>query len=192
MTDHDKLSKIDCPPELPSQDTLSLWHDRRRSRTEAHGKCPMKPDAYRADFYISPQGSDRWSGTRPDRNGPGTDGPFATIERARRAVRELRNKRSDRCRPVVVELRGGTYFLNEPMVFAPEDSGTPAAPVIYRAHKHEKPVISGGVRLSGWKVDKRGAWTTRIPRAKRGDWTFSQLFVNGERRSRPRLPATGY
>jgi len=78
------------------------------------------------------------------------------------------------------------------MVFAPEDSGTPAAPVIYRAHKHEKPIISGGVRLSGWKVDKRGAWTTRIPRAKRGDWTFSQLFVNGERRSRPRLPATGY
>ena len=45
-----------------------------------------------AEFYVSPQGSDAWSGTLAEPNAQGTDRPFATLERARDAVRDLNNR----------------------------------------------------------------------------------------------------
>ncbi|MCS6830032.1 MAG: right-handed parallel beta-helix repeat-containing protein, partial [bacterium] len=81
----------------------------------------------KADFYVAPNGNDSWSGklTAPDRQR--TDGPFATLKRAQQAVRELRrNQRLNR--PVVVMVRKGAYYLNEPLVFTPEDSGTAQSP----------------------------------------------------------------
>jgi len=62
----------------------------------------------KADFFVSPQGQDRWSGRVPNPNG--NDGPFATVSRARDAVRGLLKSRKEP-RPVRVVLRGGTYFL---------------------------------------------------------------------------------
>jgi hypothetical protein len=41
-------------------------------------------DSRSADFFVSPQGNDLWSGKRPDATG--SDGPFATVARARAAV----------------------------------------------------------------------------------------------------------
>jgi hypothetical protein len=59
-----------------------------------------------ADFFVSPQGRDTWSGKRAD---PGEDdGPFATVARARDAVRELLGTQKEP-RRVRVILRGGTY-----------------------------------------------------------------------------------
>jgi len=40
-----------------------------------------------ADFYISPAGNDGWSGRLAEPNAARSDGPFATIARARDAVR---------------------------------------------------------------------------------------------------------
>lgn len=64
-----------------------------------------------ADFYISTDGNDQWSGTLASPNNSQTDGPFATLERARDAVRELKsnNKASD----ITVLIRGGQYYLNK-------------------------------------------------------------------------------
>ena len=42
-----------------------------------------------ADFFVSLEGSDSWSGTLPAPSQDKTDGPFATLARARDAVREL-------------------------------------------------------------------------------------------------------
>jgi len=42
------------------------------------------------DFFVSPKGSDRWSGTLPEPNAAGTDGPLATLEHARDVIRELK------------------------------------------------------------------------------------------------------
>ena len=39
-----------------------------------------------ADFHVSPQGNDAWSGRFPEPNAGGTDGPFASLERARDVV----------------------------------------------------------------------------------------------------------
>ena len=39
-----------------------------------------------AEFYVSPVGRDSWSGRLPEPNEAATDGPFATLGRARDAV----------------------------------------------------------------------------------------------------------
>ena len=49
--------------------------------------------AAKADFYLSPNGSDAWSGRLSNPNAQGTDGPFATLERARDAVRVLKKQK---------------------------------------------------------------------------------------------------
>lgn len=142
-----------------------------------------------ADFYVASGGDDGWSGTRATPNRGHTDGPFATVERARQAVRALLAREPSRDRPLVVRLRGGTYFLDAPLVFTPEDSGVSAsAPVVYAAYGNEKPVLSGGRRITGWERGAGGRWQARIPTA----WNFAQLFVGGQRRFRPRLPKSGY
>lgn len=144
-----------------------------------------------ADFFVSPRGRDTWSGKLAD---PGKDdGPFATVARAREAVRELL-KTKKVSRPLRAVIRGGTYYLDLPLEFGPEDSGTEDAPVVYSAAAGEKVVLSGGCRLEGgrWgEVNGRKAWMVNIAEVRAGTWHFRQLFVNGERRPRTRLPKQG-
>ncbi len=132
-----------------------------------------------ADFLIAPNGKDSASGT--------FSAPFASLARAQQAARELRRREPARKQPVVVLLRGGMYPLSQPLRFTPDDSGT-----TYAAYPGEKPVISGGVALTGWKVDSQGRWQLHLPEVEQGQWNFVQLFVNGQRRYRPRLPKEGY
>lgn len=141
-----------------------------------------KPDARSADFFVSPSGRDTWSGRQAAPNAARTDGPFATLARARDAVRALRKQDPRRARPVVVRLRGGLYPLAEPVVFDHRDAAGPAAPLIIGAYADETPVLSGGRRLTGWKIDAKGWWHLDVPDVKAGRWRFSQLFVNGSRR----------
>jgi len=145
-----------------------------------------------ADLYVSPDGNDRWTGRldRPASNA--TDGPLATVSRAQQLVRELKAKDPGRQKPIVVALRGGTYFLQQPIRFEPADSGTPSAPVVYRAYRDERPILSGGVRIAGWKPTPEGRWQVVLEDVKAGKWSFAQLFVNDQRRFRPRLPKQGY
>lgn len=136
----------------------------------------------RADFYVSAQGSDLWSGTLPEPNPTHTDGPFASIAKAQTAVRGLKTSKAAR-----VLVRDGTYFLAEPLVFTPQDSGT-----TYAAYPEEKPIISGGRRVSGFARTPQGSYQVQIPEVKAGKWYFREIYLNGERRFRPRLPATGF
>ncbi|MCL6520540.1 MAG: right-handed parallel beta-helix repeat-containing protein [Armatimonadetes bacterium] len=146
------------------------------------GKTSAVP---KADFYVSTCGSDLWSGTLPAPNAMYTDGPFASIERAQKAARILR-KRDPKC-SVKIIIRGGTYWLDKPLVFKPEDSNT-----IYAAYPGEKPVLSGGRQITGWKKAKEKLWKVELAEVKAGRWSFRDLYVNGERRRRPRLPREGF
>ena len=99
-----------------------------------------------AEFYVSPSGQDPWSGRLALQDGK--DGPFATVARARDAARALVKSQKEPQRGHVV-LRGGTYSLDSPLEFGPEDSGTEQAPVVYAAAAREEVVLSGGRRLVG-------------------------------------------
>ncbi|MGQ9573825.1 MAG: right-handed parallel beta-helix repeat-containing protein [Thermoguttaceae bacterium] len=146
-----------------------------------------------ADLYVSPEGSDAWTGRLASPNAERTDGPVATVARAQQLVRELKAKQPpDQPKPIVVAIRGGTYYLDRPIMFEPADSGTAVAPVVYQAFENERPILSGGVRITGWKVTPEGRWQVTLHEVKAGKWSFAQLFVNDQRRFRPRLPKQGY
>lgn len=150
-------------------------------------------EAAKKTFYVSPAGNDSWSGTLAEPNAERTDGPFATVSRPRNAIREIKAQQGKLKEPVQILLRGGTYFLSEPLVFGPEDSGTPDCPITYEAYPGERPVLSGGVRIPGWKKPPAGSiWTVEIPEVREGKWYFYQLFVGGQRRLRARTPNQGY
>lgn len=141
-------------------------------------------------LYVSPLGHDAWSGRLPEPSADGNDGPLATLARARDLVRAL-----PKTAPIRVLLRGGVHELAETLTFRPEDSGTVEAPIIYGAYPGEQPVISGGRTLGGWQVGEangQACWTLTLPEVAQGNWYFTQLFVNGERRFRSRLPKQGY
>ncbi len=136
-----------------------------------------------ATLYISPQGNDSWSGRLPDANGQKTDGPLATVARAAELLKALRPTGAVR-----VLLRGGTYRIEKPIVLGPENSGTKAAPITYAAYPGEKPIISGGRTVAGWKKTDGPLWTTTIEAVKQGKWFFRELFVDGRRATPARTP----
>jgi Right handed beta helix region len=131
-------------------------------------------------FYVAPNGNDSWSGRSPKLAAP--NGPFATLNRARNAIRQLKaSGRFDG--PVLVLLRGGTYRLDKPFRLDPQDSGTPAAPITYAAYPGESPVISGGQRITGWSRFAGGdggargnLWVATVP----AGWEFNELFFDGQ------------
>ena len=87
-----------------------------------------------------------------------------------------------------IRVKAGFYALKDTLVFTPADSGTPAAPVTWLG-EGEKTVFAGGERLKGWKDMGGGVWSAPVPRAPDGTPAyFEQLWVNGRRADRARLP----
>lgn len=97
-------------------------------------------------WYVAIDGNDQWSGLLAAPNAARSDGPFATPTRARDALRQWR--RAGGSGPVEVTIGGGTYRLTESLVLGPEDSGTPDAPVVWRAADGQEVRLSGGVTLT--------------------------------------------
>ena len=152
------------------------------------------------DIYVSPNGNDQWSGRFPAPNPEKNDGPLASLSEVQKRLRIMKSGRNYHpdvrsvnrvlSEPVTVFLRGGDYFLKAPLVFGPEDSW----PITFRPYKKEKPVISGGERITEWKtttINGRTAWMATLPEVAAGSWYFRQLFVGGRRAERPRLPKKG-
>lgn len=113
------------------------------------GCCALAAETlHKADFYVSAKGSDEWSGTEASRAEGELDGPFATLERARDAVRDLKKSKST---DIVVLVREGTYQLNSTVVFGLEDSGEGDATITYAAYPGERPVFSSGREIKGFR-----------------------------------------
>lgn len=152
-------------------------------------------------FFVSPSGSDAWSGKSARPNRAQTDGPFQTVARARDAIRALKTRDGSLRHPVTVLLDNGLYGQREALSFGPEDSGTEACPITYAARPGCKPVISGGLAVKNWQRDTGGQsrdkcggnlLSLRLPENPAGTpWAFNQLYVNGESRTRARSPNKG-
>ena len=180
----------------------------------------FKAENSKADFFVSPNGNDRWSGTLPEPNAAGTDGPFATLLQAQKAVKILKSKvyfpkdapvekrwigsphPLGRGKDILVLIRDGHYYLNQPLQFEPADGGERVETnlptgafeyhkvkdhyVTYAAFPGEKPVISGGQPVTGWK-QKKGIWSAQL----NAD-TVSMFLINGKKQVLARKPNTGY
>jgi hypothetical protein len=135
----------------------------------------------KSDFYISPSGDDRNPGTRNE--------PFQSLSRAQEAVRGklTAGEKAD----ITVWLADGTYPVQETIVFDPADSGNGTYSVTYKAQEGAKPVISGGIEISGWEKKDNGRWAAKVPDELRGK-SFRELFMDGIRATRARHPNSGY
>src|SRR5438093_100673 len=74
-------------------------------------------------FFVATNGNDAWSGRLAAPNRPQTDGPFETVTRALRAIRESRSRTNNAAEHPTILIRQGVYFLDEPLVLGPADSG---------------------------------------------------------------------
>lgn len=130
------------------------------------------------EIWISPQGNDFNDGTRQS--------PKATLTSALRQAREWRRSGDERVRGGVnIYMNGGTYSLYESVFIRPEDSGTKDSPTVIRPVAGEKVVLSGGVRINGWK--KQGKiWVADVPAFNGRPFDFRQLWVNGKKAVRAR------
>lgn len=150
----------------------------------------LAPPAASATLHVSTEGNDRWSGRHEAPLADRSDGPLRTLAGARDAVRRL--KRAEGLRePVRVLIHAGTYRITEPIVFGPDDSGTREAPITYAGEPGARAVLSGGRVITSWHREGE-LWVAEVPEVKSGQWTFSALWVDGERRPRARHPNEGY
>ncbi|MEY3000126.1 MAG: hypothetical protein RL648_340, partial [Verrucomicrobiota bacterium] len=145
------------------------------------------------EIWVSPEGNDVGPGSHAE--------PFASVGRALREAREWRRLKDERAvGGVDITVRGGTYYLTEPILVRPEDSGTEAAPTRIRAAAGERPIISGGEVLGEWQeadslegapVASEGRlWVVDAPRV--GGWPvrIRDLWV-GDRRAQLARDAKG-
>jgi hypothetical protein len=151
----------------------------------------LAASAHAAALHVAPDGNDSWSGKLAGPNRDRSDGPLASLQGARDAVRKLKAA-GPLAEPVRVVVAEGNYALTAPVVFSPEDSGTEPCPVSYEAARGAKPVFSGGRRITGWQRGTDGVWIAQAPEVKAGRWYFEQLWVNGKRATRARSPNKFY
>ncbi|HEY5911471.1 MAG TPA: right-handed parallel beta-helix repeat-containing protein [Verrucomicrobiae bacterium] len=114
--------------------------------------------AFAAEFYVAPGGSDANPGSLAK--------PFATLERARDALRGLRQP-GNRPSPSTVCLRGGDYLRTNTFELTAPDSGTEKSPVTWRSYKNESPRLLGGRRLAGFSRVTDLAVLARLPEVAR-------------------------
>lgn len=138
----------------------------------------LLPRFSEAQIYVAVNGSDRNDGsiTRPK----------ATLHAALRLAREMRRLKDTAAQHGIrIIMRGGIYPLNETVFIRPEDAGTAVSPTIIMAAENEIPVLSGGVKVSGWKKGtvpglpakaKGKVWIADAPVAN-----FRQLWIGNRK-----------
>ncbi len=92
-----------------------------------------------AALYVAAGGNDNNNGSEAQ--------PFATVAKAKEAVRAMIASNSLPDGGVTVYLRGGTYYMEEGMTFTAEDSGKEGSPITYTAYPGESVTISGQIPL---------------------------------------------
>lgn len=174
-----------------------------------------------ADFFVSPAGNDNWSGTLSEPNLTKTDGPFATIERAKAAVSrlkekvyQLKKKAIDKRfkgtphqfgvgRDILVLIRQGTYTLESSLTFTPADGGerveTDLPTGAFEYHELKDCFVTYAAYPGETPVISGGEKISGWEKKSNGVWSaavkrseINELYANGKRLTLARTPNTGY
>ena len=144
----------------------------------------IESDKIQAEFFVSPTGSDQNDGSY--------ETPFATLQAARDAVRDINDNMTG---DIYVFVDGGKYYMSETLVLGEEDSGTNGYQIIYRnLDDFGSAELIGGKRVEGkWElVDNSGdpAVDADLPASAKGkvykihvgtEVDFNTLYVNDKR-----------
>jgi hypothetical protein len=108
------------------------------------------------EIFVSTNGSDDNSGSK--------ESPYKTITKAKlRVQNEIQKGLTE---DIVVNIMGGTYVLDETVVFGLKDGPKDAYKVTYQAYKEEKPVFSSGQSVLGWKIASNVAGMPSVAKGK--------------------------
>lgn len=129
-------------------------------------------------LFVAPSGNDQWSGLSAEPNAQQTDGPLATLEGARNAVRRIKQQGLP-AGGVVVEVLAGRYELSRPVELTAEDSGTAEAPIVYRARPGDTVRLSGGQLVTDWTPVTDEAVLERLAPAARNKVIQTDLRAKG-------------
>lgn len=194
----------ECAQELQRLGKGLPARDAAASRTKV---APVT--SFVAEVFVAPDGSDSNPGTR--------EKPFASLEKARDAVRAL--KAQSQGGAVAVRLLPGVYEVKNTFELSAADSGSAEAPIVYRADKPGTAVLYGGKKIGGFAPVTDEAVLNRLPAASRGKVvqcdlrrqgvadlsplqergygrpapkTTLELFFNGEPQTIARWPDNGF
>jgi hypothetical protein len=129
-------------------------------------------------LHVATNGNDTWSGQLAQPNAEKTDGPLASLQGARDRLRALR-KAQGTAPSRVVQVQGGTYEIAQQVAFSAEDSGTAAAPVLYRAAPGTVVRLSGGREVVQWRSVGDAAVLARLPEEVRAQVQVADLRAQG-------------
>lgn len=150
---------------------------------------PVAGRAAALEIYVARDGNDVWSGRLPAPDGKKTDGPVATLERARDEVRRLRreNKLAG-AEAVTVHVRAGTYCLPRTLRLEAQDSGAEGAPVVWRGYREERPILVGGREIASFAPHKDMILVADLAAQGWKNPDFRQLVFGGRRQILARHP----
>lgn len=132
-------------------------------------------------IHVSPAGDDGAAGT-PDR-------PVATPLRALALALESRLALGPK-HDITIVLGDGTYYLTSPLLVTARHAPGPGK-LGFRAANPGKAVLSGGQPITGWQAVGE-LWRADVPPLHGKPWSFRELFVNGQRAIRARMPNEGF
>ena len=133
--------------------------------------CALAQKEPGMNLYVATSGKDTNSGTKAR--------PFATLARARDAIRDLKKAGTLPAGGVTVIVGDGIYELAAPVQFAAEDSGTEACPITYRAEHNGAARLVGGRIVTGWKKVSDSAVLARLNPAAQGKVQQADLKALG-------------
>jgi len=140
-----------------------------------------------AVLHVSTTGNDSWSGTLVAPNKAGSDGPFATLQRARDEVRKLKAA-GLLGNGVTVQVRAGLYQLPETLTLDAQDSGSAEAPVVYQAFPGERPILTGARTVNDFRPYRGKILQADVGAQGLKGVVFKQLFFDGARQILARTP----
>lgn len=110
-----------------------------------------EPELAANAYFVSLNGNDAWSGKLKQPNKNKTDGPFATLDKAKEAIRKQISKKGISGGRITVYIRGGVYTIHRTFQLSREDSGLESLPIIWRAYPGETVRFIGSKNISAFK-----------------------------------------
>jgi len=130
-------------------------------------------------LYVGSDGNDAWSGKLDKANAAKTDGPFATLERARDEIRKAKRAGGFPEGGATVTVSSGIYERQRPFELTAEDSGTQAAPIVYCAKPGQTARLLGGRVVTGFAPVTDPAILKRLAEPARGKVVRADLRAMG-------------
>lgn len=138
--------------------------------SRAPAKEAAMPEPPKA-FYVATGGADENPGTPAK--------PFRTLERARDAIRQVKEGGGLPPGGVTVWIRGGTYPLAQTFELTEEDGGTKGGPIVYRGQPSEDVRLTGARKVKGFEPVTNPAVLERLDEAARGKVLQADLKAQG-------------